>query len=568
MRRKNNNYNKVKETDSIRNESIVGSSNLEKEYSLSSLQVKIIKFILLFSWPIFGLLMTITDNKKYILLNSIVMFIFLLFFLRKQKIKSINRTTLFFSFIIACYSDGLFMSLFSNRVNTFSDFLIAKTGIESIRFFFYTFISFAIFPTIMFCIYWFINRVVPFIRKEVNTLSENEKKFLFVVLLLSIILSVGTAMITSAFQIPSRGDDVFLREVIFTGDNGKTCKYDGWMNLEYVENDIRQPLFAVFSLPMAIFGHIISELLFFLPSDLSYYTVMSIIQFLLLAFSTIFIVRLLNIEESDKKYFYLLVSLSFPYVLFGLVLEQYVISLFYLVLTIYFYFQNKEKINYLYLGAVGTMITSGVLFPFITKFKDFKDWFKKGFKCFCAFIMIMVLSGQFSQILTLSETIKMLRQFTGVEVGFIARLYQFTHFIEDIFLSPNSAISKRFFDVGTYQLVEAKSLSIIGICILFIVFISFFLNRKEKMAQVSFFWILFSIFVLVLVGWGSIENGQILYSLYFAWAYYILYFMFINKIKNRKIFKMVITISIIIMFIFMFMEMINILKYAITYFPR
>ena len=535
---------------------------------MSRKQELLSKILLTCSWPIFGLFMTITDDKKYILLNSIFMFAVVMFLMKKIKFKKIDDKKFIISCLLSCYTDRLFLTLFSDRIIMFRDFLIMKTGIEYIRIIFYTFVSIAIFPTIVFCIYRFIDQLIPLIIREFKTMTKIEKKFLIIVLIISTIFSVGTSLVTSAFQIPVHGNNKYLREVIYTADNGKTCEFDGWMNLEYVENDIRQPLFAVFSFPIAIPAHIVSELLFFIPGDFSYYTLMSIIQYFLLAITTILIARLLKIRDDDKKYLYCLFTLSFPYVLFGLVLEQYVISLFYVITTIYYFYQGKDKINYLYLGAVGTLVTSGVLLPFLSKYTTFKDWIKKVVHSFICFFCLFILSGQFAQIFTLADRVKLLSQFTGVNLGFSIRMNQFTNFIESIFLSPTSEISKRYFDFGTYQQVEPKTISIIGIIIFSLILISFIINRKNRIALISFCWILFSFFVLVVVGWGIAENGQILYGLYFAWAYYILFFMLINKIRNRKIFRILITFSIIIIFISMSIEMNNILKYAIKFFPR
>ena len=357
-------------------------------------------------------------------------------------------------------------------------------------------------------------------------------------------------------------------DIIYTSDNGYISNFDSWANLENGENDIRQPLFALFALPIAIPCHIASELLFFVPNSFAYLTLMSIVQDLLLAITTILISRMIKIREQDKKYLFLLFSLSFPYVLFGLVLEQYTVSLFYVIATIYYYFKNREEVNYLYLGAVGTLVTSGILFPAITKFKDFKNWFKKAMYLLATFIVLLILSGQLAQIFTLPEKLKTINEYIGVKLSFSDKFIQFTNFLKSLFLSPKCKIGPNVFGFDSYQLTAVKTISIIGIVILIMTVVSTILNRKDKMALISFCWIIFSFIILVLVGWGSVENSQILYSLYFSWAYYILYFLLLSKIKNRKVFKVLIILSIIIMFIPMVMEMSNIIKFGIRYYPR
>lgn len=96
----------------------------------------------------------------------------------------------------------------------------------------------------------------------------------------------------------------------------------------------------------------------------------------------------------------------------------------------------------------------------------------------------------------------------------------------------------------------------------------FIINRKEKMGLISSSWILFSFLILCVIGWGTKENGLVLYSIYFSWAYYSLYYMLLNKIKNKKIFKFLIIIMIVIILFSSTIEMYNILKFAIKYYSR
>ncbi len=540
----------------------------KQEIILSKGQGNLLKLLLLISWPTLGLFITITYNKLHILLNSVVILIVLLFLLKKINFRKLNKKLLLISALLACYTDKLFLTFFLNRIDVFQDLFIRITSIESIKFVSYTLVSIMIYPTILFCIYWFINKVIPHIICEFRTITKVEKKFLLIVFVIATVFSVGTTLFTSAFHAAEYYGVSQNYDIIYTTDNGYIANYDAWTNFENTENDIRQPLFTVFSLPFSIPSHVVSEFVFFVPRDLAFFTVMSIVQYMLLALTTIMIARLMKIKEKDKKYLYLLFSLSFPYVLFGLLLEQYVICLFYLIATIYYYYENKDKINYLYLGAVGTLLTSGMLVPFITKYNSYKDWFKKVLTCFVTFITLLILSGQLAQLFTLKEKIKSFSRFTGERVTLIDKINQYTNFVKSIFFAPHGYVTENTYNMVSYQLDPVKTISVLGIVIIILVTISFILNHKDKMAKISFFWILFSIVILVFVGWGTAENGLILYSTYFLWAFYTLYFMLLNRLKNRNIFKILITISIIIMMIFMSLEMLNILKFAFYYFPR
>ena len=297
------------------------------------------------------------------------------------------------------------------------------------------------------------------------------------------------------------------------------------------------------------------------------------IQIILLGISVILITRMVESEEKNKPFLFALFSLSFPYIVFGLILEQYVISLFYLVLCLYSYFYKKDEMNYSFLGATGTLLTSGIVFPLISNTKSFKKWFINAFKLALIFIAIMIVSGQIVMLFNLKTTLVSLSRFTGETVPFIDRLNQYFHFIRSLFLAPpgeviydNLFLTKPYY---SYQLVPVTSLSIIGIIIFAITIVSIIVNRKEKITIFNALWIVFSFIVLCLVGWGSRENGLILYSLYFSFPFYILYYMLLRKIfHNKKIFRVLIVITIIALLAFNLHEIFRIIKFGLIYYPR
>ena len=88
------------------------------------------------------------------------------------------------------------------------------------------------------------------------------------------------------------------------------------------------------------------------------------------------------------------------------------------------------------------------------------------------------------------------------------------------------------------------------------------------MAIVSGLWILFSFALLCVMGWGTNENGLILYSLYFSWAYIILIYLFIDKlIKNDLIKRIIIIILCISIFVFNIPAFLEIAKFGIVNYP-
>jgi len=53
------------------------------------------------------------------------------------------------------------------------------------------------------------------------------------------------------------------------------------------------------------------------------------------------------------------------------------------------------------------------------------------------------------------------------------------------------------------------------------------------MSKVCLCWLLFSVILLLIIGYGTDENGLILYSLYFMWAFLSLMVLLINKLFKK-----------------------------------
>ena len=222
-----------------------------------------------------------------------------------------------------------------------------------------------------------------------------------------------------------------------------------------------------------------------------------------------------------------------------------------------FKINKKDEINNAYIAAVGTLSTSVVLFPLITKYDNFKNWFKKVFECFKNTIVVLILSGRITLFFSLHKRLNFLLGFTGTTVSFYDNLRQYLNFIETLFLSNKGIITyDKNISSGliyySYQMDKTSSLNIVGIIILLTCLISYILNRKEYMAKISFGWVLFSAIVLLFIVWGTAENGLILYSLYFYWAFYIL----------------IILISSILIFIKSILTLYDLINFAIKYYLR
>ena len=308
-----------------------------------------------------------------------------------------DKKNILISFFISMYSLKYYLRFENNFVKSLNNLVENHLGIIFDDFIYKIIILLSV-PFFSLLIYFFIKKIIPIIKSFFCGLSKNEKKYLIIISSLGLFISIVIPFVTTAFSIPMHDNKLCIYDVIYTSDSGAITYEDAFFNVSYVENDIRQPLFGIFSLPFSIIGKFIAEILFFVPERYDYVSAMTFIQFVLLSVSTILISRMLKLKEEDKKYFYLLFSISFSYMIFSIILEQYVIGLFYLILTCYCFYEKKLKPNYLYVGTVGTMLTSGIVFPLISEIKNLKKYIIDAFKCLAVFLSVLTVGGQFPQI--------------------------------------------------------------------------------------------------------------------------------------------------------------------------
>ena len=219
---------------------------------------------------------------------------------------------------------------------------------------------------------------------------------------------------------------------------------------------------------------------------------------------------------------------------------------FLLLLFIYMYISKLENKKISFVGAVGTLLTSGILFPLLLNSSDkLVKKIKDLINYFLYTMFVILLFGRLDVLLTSIDKIMFLKRFSGSKVSFINRFIQYTHFIPNCFIALNDSPTEQ----NAWRLTGLHSINIFGILIFIVCIISFIIYKKDKITRLSFIWITYSFFILCVLGWGTAENGLTLYILYFSWAFVILIFNFVKyileKLKLQKFSKqIIITIAI------------------------
>lgn len=531
-------------------------------------KITILNILFILSVPFTTLLLCGKYEMKLTFIVAILSFISGVFIatkvFKKDFYKNMNRKYLLIAILFSMYQTGLLMNYSTQGI------LLFKTVIQTL---FKITLSFELALHIVSALslfsiisitYYLLTKIIPLVQNEYKKTTKNEKYFILIITLLALISTTFIYNVTTVFNEPKYNGRTILYDVIYTSDSGAITKENAYLNVGMPENDIRQPIFGVLAMPFATFANLLSSFVKFIPN--TYAVVFNTIQIILIALALILITRMMQLSEKQKIAFWILSFSCYSFMLFSFVQEQYVFAFFYLILAIYVGYYHISKINYFYIAAVGSLLTSGIIFPLITKFKNIKSWIYNVFKCFIAFLLTCILSGQILQFATTFEQIEKISNWSGKDVLFIDRINQFSNFIQSIFIAPSSniVINKQ---IPCFWLKEVTTVNIFGIIILILCIISFIINRKNKILKISFLWVLFSILLLCIMGWGSQENGMILYSLYFAWAYIVLLYSLFNKIiKNVKLKTIFLFLVCLVFFSINLSTMLNIIAFGINYY--
>lgn len=397
----------------------------------------------------------------------------------------------------------------------------------------------AIFASIFlsFIYYLFLYSIVFHCKQFIKKMDRAEQIFITVIsFFLVILVSFLFAKTNVSYGVKFNG--LHVNNIIYTSDSASYMETNVYMNIGASQNDIRQPLFGLFALPFGTIAWIVSKIFFFLPN--AYQIIITIIQAILLQISILLIGRLLFCDILSKLAFSLISLSLYPTLLFSFMAEQYIFAVFYLIIFIYSCLNNGIYKKYLLIAATGSLIPSGILFLLLVDFKNVKQSIKTLLKFAFLFVIIVILAGQFQLLLVNiipigggSTIIGLLNSYGGKSIDFSNKLLQYINFVSLCLFRPDEAGISYSNGYATWQLGNITTINIKGIVIFLLSIVGFILNNKKPFARICIGWIFFSFLILCLIGWGTSENGLIIYTLYFSWAFVSLIILGFEKILPK-----------------------------------
>lgn len=440
------------------------------------------------------------------------------------------------------------------------------------------FVLFAI-PAVIIFLYWFYTKLTYYVKKYLNSMDKVEKYFLTISTAILTIAIIFIYNMTNVFHYGrlnskyydydiihiygAQNNDIYNAvmtnvydnmnyDILYTTDTALLTYLDVYSNVDSKENDIRQPLFGLFSIPFSVVPKGISYI--FPKSETIYPVFLAIVQGILALFSFTLIARLMKLKGIIKVLFLIFITVSFPTLLFLLNLEQYLMAFFYLIVFIYMSVNNIKDKDIAYIMATGSMLTTGILFPLLIKKDNLKEALKELFFTFLKCMAIFIISARivlfFPQ--EINKQLGTIKEFSTAGEN-ESSFSMYTNFAKNLIIFSDIEEISNVFAGKIYgredisfrltgrcpaiRAVGTENFSILGISIIVLAILGFILNRKDKFIQICFAWALFSFVLLYIIGWGMPENGLMLYTFYFSWAFICLIFKFIEKlfIKFPKI---------------------------------
>lgn len=359
------------------------------------------------------------------------------------------------------------------------------------------------------------------------------ERLLYILLAAGFLVYAGYAFYSSTgfYSATNEGYDI-----VYTADTDSLFNNMAYLALTFVENDLRQPLFAVFSAPFAGAPYLLAQLAVF--STPTQAVLLNSVQVLMILTANLMLTHLVCHTPVKRVCFMLALSATYTTLLNAIMLEQYVTAYFWLMVAVCTICTRTQKNPLGFFGATGSLLTSVALLPWMSSQsprQSLKGWVVGMIKTALGFVVLMLACARFDVIYSVFAKLASLFKFTGGSLPFSDRLKQYLSFLHDCFFRPAAQVSQGFAPDGilSWRLDPVTSINVCGVILLVLILLSGVLNRDKLTSRFALYWSAFSFLLLAVIGWGTWEIGLILYSLYFGWALFTLIFQLIEWCETR-----------------------------------
>lgn len=231
----------------------------------------------------------------------------------------------------------------------------------------------------------------------------------------------------------------YLYDVLYTSDSPILIKQNAYFALYHPQNDIRQPLFAVFSAPFLAIPKLVVSLT---GADLKAEAILlDYVQVAMVLAANFLLARMMDLDRGGRICFMVLGCCTYTYLLFIVMMEQYIIAYFWLMLCLYTICREGHTSRLALWGAGGTLLISMSLVLFAPR-KDprqnFTKWLVGVLFGGLEFLILMLAFRRLDIFLSSKESLLLLwKNFGGgMAVPWANRILQYLAFCAGFFFAP------------------------------------------------------------------------------------------------------------------------------------
>ena len=409
---------------------------------------------------------------------------------------------------------------------------------------------------------YILSNVVALIDTIIDNKYEINNIVAIVVCALYFFLIVWVYRNTTAFYGSGYND------VIYGSDSYTLTGSNVWLSLFQGQNDLRQPLYMLTAAPFMGIAYILGIILncFYVNGLAIAY---AFVQALLLVWSIWLLSHLISNNDIIRSLIILILSVSYPAIVFSLCLEQYVSSFFWLIMAVVAVMYDQKKADLMIIGAANGLLTSAFMVVW-KRAKSFVEWFQSAFKCGMMFLLTLFAFGRADIFLNIKANLAEIFQHTGKKLTIVDKAYQYSKFVVDCFVGQPAVEKVHNSGFLIWGSSEPNTINVVGIIIIVLIVVAVIWNRDSLLCKISASWIGFSVLLLCVLGWGTSSNALFLYSLYFSWAFWVPFFLSFQKIYNKGYKKSVIVILTCLFILIAKLniaEFIRMLNFAIENYP-
>ncbi len=464
---------------------------------------------------------------------------------------------------LCCVADTIYhMVMKSGAINKLMSKGISTTTIQAVVVIALLTMSFIAMYGVSVIFNYVLSNVVALIDTIIDKKYEINNIVAIVVCALYFFLIVWVYRNTTAFYGSGYND------VIYGSDSYTLTGSNVWLSIFQGQNDLRQPLYMLTAAPFMGIAYILGIILncFYVNGLAIAY---AFVQALLLVWNIWLLSHLISDNDIIRSLIILILSVSYPAIVFSLCLEQYVSSFFWLIMVVVAVMYDQEKADLMIIGAANGLLTSAFMVVW-KKAKSFIEWLQSAFKCGMMFLLTLFAFGRMDIFLNIKANLAEIFQHTGKKLTIVDKAYQYSKFVVDCFVGQPAV--ERVHNSGflIWGSSEPNTINVVGIIIIVLIVVAVIWNRESLLCKISASWIGFSVLLLCVLGWGTSSNALFLYALYFSWAFWVPFLLSFQKIYNKGYKKSVIVILTCLFILIAKLniaEFIRMLNFAIENYP-